>query len=127
MSKKYRKLTEHLASRDDHKWTASFREIERILGLPLPASARSYQAWWSNQMRSQSLGWQDAGWRATALDLRNEHVTFVCPGADDEDAAHTGDAVALPTAAGLTIIEAKAGLAATFGVDPSQVEITIRG
>ncbi len=32
-----------------------------------------------------------------------------------------------PRAAGLTIAEAKAGLAQTFGVQPSDIEITIRG
>jgi len=120
MSPKYRKLTEHLAGRDDYEWRAKFEEIEEILGRPLPDSARQYQAWWSNQNRSQSLGWQLAGWKATALDLENERVTFVYVGGDESD-----DVAEAPPR--MTIADAKLALAASFGVDPSQVDITIRG
>ena len=118
MSTKYRKLTFHLASIDETEWTATFDEIESVLGFPLPESARQYQAWWSNQMRSQSLAWQSAGWKATALDLENERVTFVYVAGDEPEE--------VPQAGAMTIQEAKERLAATFGVDPSQVEITIR-
>lgn len=118
MSTKYRKLTERLASLDTNEWTATFDEIESVLGFPLPESARQYQAWWSNQMRSQSLSWQLAGWKATALDLSEERVTFVYFGGEP-DVEQSG-----PT---MTIAEAKATLAATFGIDPSQIDITIRG
>ncbi|MBD3730912.1 MAG: hypothetical protein IE933_14530 [Sphingomonadales bacterium] len=119
MSMKYRKLTEYLANLDRTEWMASFEQIEEILGFALPDSARQYQAWWSNQMRSQSLGWQSAGWKATALDLKAECVTFVYVGGEDD----TEEDLALRP---LTIREAKEGLAATFGIDPDQVEITIR-
>jgi hypothetical protein len=71
-------------------------------------------------MRSQSLGWQSAGWKATALDLENERVTFVYVGGDEPDEPARGQSR-------LTIAEAKSALAASFGVDPSQVDITIRG
>jgi hypothetical protein len=126
MSRKYRKLTEHLAARDENEWTASFQDIEQVLGFSLPESARSYQAWWSNQMRSQSLGWQLAGWKATALDLPNESVKFIYVGGEEEDAEPTTDVEMPITSARLTIAEAKAGLAASFDVDPSQIEITIK-
>lgn len=119
MSMKYRKLTEYLANSDQTEWTASFREIEAILGFPLPDSARQYQAWWSNQMRSQSIAWQSAGWKATALDLPSERVTFVYVAGEDV-------AVEVPQLRPMTIQEAKEGLAATFGITPEQVEITIR-
>ena len=119
MSLKYRKLTQHLASLDSTEWNASFAEIESVLGFPLPDSARQYQAWWSNQMRSQSLGWQLAGWKATALDLNNERVTFVYVGGEDSEPVEEISQT-------LTIQQAKGLLAATFGVDPSQVDITIR-
>ncbi len=124
MSKKYRKLSEHLAGLDEGRWEADFVDVEQVLGVPLPASARTYQAWWANQMRSQSLGWQLAGWKAVDLDLKNEKVTFVYVGSDDgEDDRLLGGG----DAPRLTITEAKAGLAATFGVDPRQIEITITG
>ena len=121
MSLKYRNLTQHLATLDKSEWRASFADIEKVLGFPLPDSARQYQAWWSNQSRSQSLGWQSAGWKATALDLNGEKVTFVYVGAD-EIMLENSEARAAP----LTVQQAKAGLAATFGIDPGQVDITIR-
>lgn len=128
MSTKYNNLTEYLANREDPKWRASFGEIEEILGFPLPGSARTYQAWWANQGRSQSLGWQRASWKAADLDLQNEKVTFVYVGGHEDD----GDKEVVATRPieelkRLTIAEAKAGLAATFGVEPEQIEITIKG
>lgn len=127
MSTKYNRLTEHLASRDDTRWCATFSQIERIIGFPLPESARSYQAWWSNQMRSQSLAWQKAGWKTTALDLASKKVTFVYVGGDGDGGESPVGAESPPHETPLTIAEAKAGLAVTFGVDPSQIEITVRG
>ena len=119
MSKKYQNLTEYLASIDVTEWVASFEQIEQVLGFRLPESARQHQAWWSNQMRSQSLGWQLAGWKTTALDLQNEKVTLVYVAGDDPEQQGL-------KATPMTIQTAKESLAATFGIDPSQVEITIR-
>lgn len=126
MSTKYQELTLHLAQRSDHRWVATFEEIEEILRLPLPDSARRYQAWWANQNRSQSLAWQSAGWRTAALDLKNEQVTFVYDSGDPDDPPDERASVAANSRP-LTIAEAKAGLAARFGVDPSQIEIVIKG
>ena len=119
VSMKYRRLTNYLTSSDKTEWRARFEQFERILGFQLPDSARQYQAWWANQMRSQSLSWQLAGWKATALDLDKEEVTFVYVGGEDADADDD--------APRMTISDAKFALAATFGVDPSQIDITIRG
>lgn len=130
MSRKYQKLTEHLANLNEVRWRATFEEIERVSGIPLPDSARTYQAWWANQMRSQSLSWQLAGWKVAELDLKNEQVTFVYVGGDEEGSEGAEHRRTNGTGSGaqrLTIGEAKAGLAATFGVDPAQIEITIKG
>jgi hypothetical protein len=79
-------------------------------------------------MRSQSLGWRLAGWKATDLDLQNERVTFVYVGGDEHTGAGPQQEVPrTPVRNPLTIAEAKAGLAAAFGVDPSQIEIVIKG
>lgn len=126
MSTKYNRLTKHLANLDDTRWTATFDQIERILGFPLPESARTYQAWWSNQMRSQSMAWQSASWKTAALDLDNERITFVYIGGDENGGDARLAASEGVDAAPLTIAEAKAGLAATFGLDPAQIDITIR-
>jgi len=116
---KYHNLTLYLASLDGSAWEATFDEIEEVLGFPLPASARQYQAWWSNQMRAQSMGWQLAGWRTANVDLSNERVTFVDAGGEEEEKLH-------PHSPGLTISEAKIGLANSFGVKPEQIEIIVR-
>ncbi|HEV2817210.1 MAG TPA: hypothetical protein VGW40_08325 [Allosphingosinicella sp.] len=116
---KYLKLTLYLAELDAGKWDASFEEVEDVLGFPLPGSARQYPAWWANQGRAQSMAWQSAGWHTTAVDVEQERVTFVYVG-DREDA----DTQGVPA---LTISDAKAGLAAHFGVSIDAIEIVIRG
>jgi hypothetical protein len=76
---KYMPLAKHLRSLTTEEWVASFTEIEQILGFRLPASARKFPAWWENQTppHSQTLGWADAGWETTRLNLTGERVTFV--------------------------------------------------
>jgi hypothetical protein len=104
---------------------ADFTEIETILGSALPDSARRYPAWWSNQAgegHSQSSAWQALGWRTVKLDLAGEKVTSTREGHRPGDAAGGGGA-----GRGITIAEAKAGLAISFGVPPENIEITIRG
>lgn len=116
---KYNGLTQHLANVDAKLWEASLGEIEDAVGAALPDSAFRYPAWWANQGRAQSLAWELAGWKTKSVDLKNEKVTFVYVG-DGVD-REAGDV------AKLSIAEAKAGLAATFGVSADAVEITIRG
>lgn len=117
MGNKYNGLSNYLAERRNSRWDASFADIEAVLGSALPDSARRHQAWWANQMRGQSLSWQSVGWRSTELDLANQRVVFI---REAEPRKATGSSR-------LSISEAKAGLAQTFGVDPDQIEITIKG
>ena len=118
MSRKYSKLTDFLKAHSASKIRLSFSELEEIVGFTLPASANQYQAWWSNNPRSQSLGWLEAGWRTTNLDLAEELVTFVRNRGNVDDESKPSQM--------FTIAEAKQKLAETFGVEPAQVEITIR-
>ncbi|HRI38254.1 MAG TPA: hypothetical protein PLO50_06845 [Nitrospira sp.] len=115
---KYRELTEHLlfTGMDEGSWTATFKEIEDILRFKLPDSARKHQAWWANQGKGQSASWMMAGRRTSAVDLKNETVTFEL---------HVEEIEPKPIEP-LTIAQAKERLAATLGVDASQIEITIR-
>lgn len=116
---KYLNLTLHLAQLDGHEWEASFEEIEDVLGFPLPESAWQYPAWWANQGRAQSLAWQSAGWQTSAVDIAGGRLKFIYLGersdADESDVKP------------LTISDAKAGLAVTFGVPIDSIEIVIRG
>jgi hypothetical protein len=116
---KYRNLTLHLASRDDKLWETTFNKVEEVLGMHLPDSARKHRPWWANDGHAQSTAWLGAGWKTANVDMTNETLTFV----------YAGDGVGrqVPEAPMLTIGEAKAGLAANFGVSVDAVEITIRG
>ncbi|MDB5456266.1 MAG: hypothetical protein JWP92_1851 [Caulobacter sp.] len=77
---KYEPLKRRLdAGLDVDRLPMTFREIESLLGFPLPASARKHQAWWSNTRigHSHAAAWLDPGWRTANVDLAAERVTFV--------------------------------------------------
>jgi hypothetical protein len=127
---KYQKLSAHLAELDGAEWPARFEEIEAILGFALPKSAYSYPAWWSNQAdrgHSQSAAWQSIGWRTGEVNLAEQRVTFSRekPNLAEQQSVSAG--MRANRGAGLTIAEAKAGLAVAFGVPQENIEITIRG
>lgn len=129
---KYENITAFLAERDYSKpWHATFQQVEELIGSSLPDSARKHQAWWANQAgkgHAQSFSWACVGWRTSNLDLENETVTFRPLTKDEimagkrkrEEAKHVANS-------GMSIDDAKSGLAKTFGVQPDQIEITIRG
>ena len=127
---KYANLTSHLNALPAHQWKAQFSEIEAILGFSLPKSAYAYPAWWSNQAadgHSQSGSWQSIGWRTSDLDLATQHVTFVRNDDRRERTVAADPGARQPPRDGLTIAEAKRRLAIHFGVEPENVEITIKG
>ena len=76
MAGKYGRLSEHLRALQETVWRASFAEIEEVLGLDLPASARSHAAWWSNGGHSHARAWLDAGFKTSELDLSRQTVVF---------------------------------------------------
>ena len=76
---RYEPLAQFLTSKKSDSWEASFEEIERQLGAPLPKSAYKYPAWWANQSgpgHSQTRGWRSVGWRTCDLDLERRRVRF---------------------------------------------------
>ena len=44
----YTLLEEHLRGRSEARISLCFADIEKIIGRPLPSSARKHRAWWSN-------------------------------------------------------------------------------
>jgi hypothetical protein len=64
----------------DQQILYQFADIEKILGIPLPSSARNYRQWWENQAdtsnRPQADAWKTAGFEVAKVDLVNETVTF---------------------------------------------------
>ncbi|MBC7158566.1 MAG: type II toxin-antitoxin system VapB family antitoxin [Porphyrobacter sp.] len=76
----YQPLTDYLLRLHADEWRASFADVERVLGRPLPDSASKYPAWWANQSgpgHSQTRGWQDAGFETREVDLRGGRVRFI--------------------------------------------------
>lgn len=84
MPTKYEPLQFHLRSIPStvQEVSMSFREIERIMGAPLPESATTHRAWWENQkdfkVRPQAHAWLSAGFLVDAVsqDRTNGSVRF---------------------------------------------------
>lgn len=58
--------------------TVTFAELEELMGGPLPRSSREAERHWVSYDGSAVVrAIQDAGWKATAVDLATERVTFV--------------------------------------------------
>lgn len=78
---KYEALFTHLAESDAQEVTLTFAEIETLLEVELPATARLQRGWWSNRSSGgvQAAAWMDAGYHVSAIDLAEERVTFAKP------------------------------------------------
>jgi len=76
---KYRPLSQWLSSLTTSEVQVSFAQIEKILGFALPASARTWIAWWENEtypIRSQCKAWAAAGFSTQQLNLAEQTVVF---------------------------------------------------
>ncbi len=78
---KYSPLGRYLEGSGGKRVSMGFEEIERILGFPLPRSARTYRAWWANEARGShshaKYGWMHNGYRVHSLSFETERVAFV--------------------------------------------------
>jgi hypothetical protein len=77
---RYDPLKRYLAERTDPVIHLSFGEIERIIGGPLPASARRHRPWWANERSGSHVhasAWMAAGRRTTNVDLNAAVVDFI--------------------------------------------------
>lgn len=75
---KYRPLWEWLREQRADRVASTFREIERILGFPLPASSRRHQPHWHSYDGSAvARAIMDAGWRAQRVNLGAETLDLV--------------------------------------------------
>jgi mRNA-degrading endonuclease RelE of RelBE toxin-antitoxin system len=78
-TRKYLPLARVLINSTTNQVDLPFSEIERIIGLSLPASARKYPAWWANESSGshvQAHAWVGIGWRVVTLRLDREQVVF---------------------------------------------------
>jgi DNA-binding transcriptional regulator YiaG len=79
---KYQPLQEYLSqSNRSEQVVLTFAEIETLIGSPLPKSARSSRAWWSNRGKGalQAAAWMNSGYLAEEVDLQAEQVVFRKP------------------------------------------------
>ena len=76
---KYKPLERHLRASGKPRLVLTFSQIEKILGMRLPTSARRHPAWWSNNEGShvQAQAWRDPGYRTEQVDITGEKLTFV--------------------------------------------------
>lgn len=77
----YAPLFEYLCNLEGDTWSATFGEIEAILGFSLPQDALTDFVWWINRVEphsiSQALAWGAAGWLTSNIDLERENITFI--------------------------------------------------
>ncbi len=74
---KYAALSAWLVGEERQTIEASFRDIEEVLGFPLPPSSRRHAAHWSGYKGSAVVrAIKDAGWRARNVDLTAESLVL---------------------------------------------------
>lgn len=119
---KYDGLTSFLEEVDKRRIVLSFEEINELVDGALPSSAFKHRPWWANRTEgrgSQNLAWQSVGWETRDVNMDLDEVTFVRVKTKAQPVVATG-------LEGLTIAQAKAGLAQAFSLSEDQIEINIR-
>jgi DNA-binding XRE family transcriptional regulator len=78
---KYQPLLEFLRGSNQSEVILTFAEIEALMNNPLPESAKSKRAWWSNRNKGalQASAWMEAGYRVEDVALDGQRVTFRKP------------------------------------------------
>jgi hypothetical protein len=75
---KYAPLRDFLKKQDRSLVRLTFREIEKLIGAPLPASARKHRPWWSNNPDNSVItdAWLAAGYRTEQVDMERGTLVF---------------------------------------------------
>lgn len=85
MDSKYTPLESHLRDSGRAHVPMTFRQIEEVLGAPLPPAARSHRALWSNNAGNwvMTKAWLAAGYRTEKVDMKKQKLVFrkAAPGA----------------------------------------------
>lgn len=77
---RYDPLRRYLADQSEPTVRTTFAQIEQILGVALPNSARRYRPWWANEAAGTHVharAWLDAGRRTANVDLNAGTVEFI--------------------------------------------------
>lgn len=74
---KYDPLAARFAAAENDRWTATFAEVEGVLGAALPKAARADEDWWrAGGETPHGAAWRAHGWSADTVDTGEETVTF---------------------------------------------------
>ena len=78
VSAKYRGLAEYLLESKQTKVTLSYPQIERILGFPLPDTAKNFKhSYWANtKTHSYASSWMAVGYKVR-VDTESDTITFI--------------------------------------------------
>ena len=79
---KYAVLTDWLLApnqRSRRAINATFQDVEKILGFPLPESAYNYQPYWQGLPNPLARAVLAAGWKVTSLSLVGKTLVFQKP------------------------------------------------
>jgi hypothetical protein len=76
-SKRYRRLSEYLEESCEKVVRLSFDDIYKLVGPPIPASARKHQAFWANtKTHTIALSWMCVGYKVIEANIEQEYVIF---------------------------------------------------
>ena len=75
---KYRQLWQWLQDQGRDEIRLTFADVEQVLGMPLPQSARRHPThWYGYEGTALGRAIRDAGWRASQVNLTDETVLFI--------------------------------------------------
>jgi hypothetical protein len=99
---KYEPLGDFLRSQYGEEVRVRFADIERVIGFPLPASARTHRPWWSNNPDNSAITkvWLNAGFRTEQVDMAGETLVFARAKKEAMMAPGFGEASVAPVPAG---------------------------
>jgi len=119
---RYEPLEQFLRQREQTEVPMTFAEIERIIGRPLPKSAHTHRAWWSNNPSNNVMtkSWLAAGYVTERVDMGSQRLVF----RKDRHTGPTGRPGAAPQTLKLGVIDRlRAALTGTVTVAPG-VDLT---
>lgn len=75
---KYQPLSDFLTKQGRAHVRMAFKDVEKVLGFPLPRSARRHRPWWANEAAGHvhAKSWLEAGYRTEQVDMEGETLVF---------------------------------------------------
>src|SRR3546814_2605407 len=104
MSQKYAALAAYLENQNIDLVSLSFAQIENIIGMALPDSARKHAVWWSNSPSRgrHNQAWLGSGWETTNRNLKAQTISFQRAGEPAKSQGHIATAARPRRANGAT-------------------------